>query len=483
MTARMSLAELLGGLVDEVPAVMVTGLCLDSRQLRPGEAFIALAGTSSHGMAHVPEAIERGAAVIIHDGRGPRPLLDLPQVMLPGLSGRLPELARLMWGRSVDSLKLTAVTGTNGKTSVAWLLAQMLEGAVIGTLGSGRPGTLEPASLTTPDIFSVYRRLAELAAEGLSTVAIEASSHALDQGRLEGLSWRETVFTCLGHDHLDYHVDLTAYGEAKARLFIDHQSGFRLINVDDEFGRELAARLSGQHSIIRFGLDPAHRPDVTAELISADGTGLTALLRLDGREFEVHSRLLGRVNLYNLLIVATIAQLRGIESDEIAERMARLEPVPGRMQPVSGPNGRSVVIDYAHTPDALNTALASLRPDCAGQLWCVFGCGGNRDRAKRPLMGRIAESLADRVILTDDNPRHEDGLAIIREIQAGMTRPERCRVIRDRAEAIRYAVTRASGDDLVLIAGKGHETEQIIGDRRLPFSDQQVVRQALEDAA
>lgn len=461
----------------------ITGLSLDCRQLQPDEAFVALAGRECHGMDFFDAALAAGAAAVICDDQAAVPTAcSVPVIVVPALAERLPELARRFWGDPAG-MDLVAVTGTNGKSSVAWLLAQALGGAMIGTLGVGRPGAHQATTHTTPDVLSLHRMLAGLRNDGIQTVVMEASSHALDQQRLGGLAFSSVIFTTLGHDHLDYHVNPEAYGAAKAGLFRDYPSQRQLINVDDAFGQKLAAELSNSPGLVRYALGSNAPAAVKGQLINAGAEGLHGTINLDGKVLEVRSRLIGRVNFYNLLVVAAELNARGVEFAEIARRVAGLDPVPGRMQPVAGGDGRCVIIDYAHTPDALENALNSLSELGGSRLLCVFGCGGDRDRAKRPRMGRIAESLADVVILTDDNPRHESSLAIIREIQAGMRHPERCLVIPDRAEAIERALELAATDDLVLIAGKGHESEQVIGNQRHAFSDEAVVRGLLEIAA
>lgn len=468
---------------EPLPPLMVAGLSQDSRRIRAGDAFVALPGASAHGLEFAEAALAAGACVVLHDAADPAPpAIAASCVAVEGLAERSVDLVRRFHGETVAGLDLFAVTGTNGKSSIAWLMAQALDGAMIGTLGIGRPGALAPATHTTPDLFTTWAALASLAGQGVRSVALEASSHALDQGRLAGLTFGAVAFTNLGHDHLDYHGTLESYAQAKARLFRDHASRRQWINLDDPFGRTLASELRGRDGLRTYALDPSRGADVTAEIRSADLEGLALTLKLPIGPVEARSRLIGRVNVLNLMVVAGELAERGLDATEIAERLAALEPVPGRMNRVDGA-GRHVVIDYAHTPDALENALAALRPLVAGRVFCVFGCGGNRDRAKRPVMGRIAESLADQVILTDDNPRHEDGLSIVREIQAGMARPDRSRVMRDRAEAIRLAIREATPDDVVLVAGKGHEQEQVIGDTVRPFSDFDAVHAALEEAA
>lgn len=482
----LKMGALFEGLVElpEADWPAVTGLCLDSRLVRPGDLFVALAGRGRHGMEFVYTARDKGAVAVVHDGRVASPDdLGLPELVFPRLCDYLSTLARRCWGTTVESLDLVAVTGTNGKSSVAWLLAQALDGAMIGTLGRGRPGSHQPGSMTTPDIFSTYRQLAEMAGQGVRCVVLEASSHALDQGRLDGLRFSSTIFTTLGHDHLDYHADRAAYGAAKARLFSDFDSDRQLINLDDEFGRTLAQRLTGAGRLVGYSLAENPLARASAKLLAADMKGLTGRFDLPCGRFEAHSKLVGRINLWNLLIVAAELGERGREPTAIIEALAGLEPVPGRMEPIGGVDRPLAIIDYAHTPDALESALMSAREMSDGLLWCVFGCGGDRDRDKRPLMGRVAERLADRIVLTDDNPRGEDGLSIIRAIQAGMHQPQRSSVIRDRASAIAHALSSTEAGDIVLVAGKGHETDQVVGDQCLPCDDHVSVREALGVAA
>jgi len=480
------LGELLSGMIDTtaLSPLSIAGLALDSRRLEPGDAFVALAGTRQHGMRYAQSALDAGAAVVLHDG------LELPPaevrarcIEVPALASRLPELCKRFWEAPEASLDLVAVTGTNGKSSVAWLLAQALGGAMIGTLGVGKPGALLPAHHTTPDLPSLYKALASLRDSGVGKVVVEASSHALDQQRLAGLQFTSVIFTNLGRDHLDYHGTHEAYGRAKARLFTEYASRYQLINLDDVFGRRLAAERQGFPGLLRFGLETAQRPEVLGTIRRATLDGLQMDINTPEGRICCSSRLIGRINAYNILIVSAELVARGYSVRDIAGIVAGLEPVPGRMNRLEGPAGQRVVIDYAHSPDALENALATLREVTPGRLLCVFGCGGERDRGKRPMMGRVAEALADEVILTDDNPRGEDDLKILREIQAGMARPERVRVIPDRREAIGCAVAGVGALDCALVAGKGHETTQDLGERIIAFSDFEAVRSALVEAA
>lgn len=475
-----------------------TDLCDDSRRVIPGAVFVARAGHKQHGLAGLAEAIDRGAMAVIHDGLGSSHEqskladLDVPVIKDESLNEHVVDWLNAFFQDPTQALTLHAVTGTNGKSSIAWLLAQALDGAMIGTLGVGRPGEQHPSDLTTPSIFCIYRQLAGFKAQGIRHVVIEASSHALVQGRLKGLSFHTTVFTNLGHDHLDYHGDRVAYGEAKRLLFTNYPSAYQLFNLDDAFGESLyeeATQSQLPTKAISCGYTASNQPDAEVKVIShesaqADGGLDVEVIVADGSSLHFQSQLVGQVNAYNLAVCAQVMHSLHYGHRAIETHLASLKPVPGRMERIlpdtpSVDNGPSVIVDYAHTPDALRRALQMVRPMCSGQLWCIFGCGGDRDISKRAPMGRLAESLADRVVLTDDNPRHESSLAIIRSIQTGMRHPERARVLPDRAEAIAYAIAQAGTEDLVLIAGKGHETEQIIGDLRLPLNDRVLAAQAL----
>lgn len=480
------LHDLLAGLVDDnrIPSATIGGLGMDSRRLVPGDAFVAVAGTQGHGMQYAERALAAGAAVVLHDGRAAVPdAIARRCVEVPGLESVLHRLCERYWDDPVSALDLVAVTGTNGKSSVAWLLAQALDGGMIGTLGVGRPGNLAAASHTTPDTPSLYKSLSALRGMGAGKVVIEASSHALDQNRLAGLRFASVIFTNLARDHLDYHGSLDAYGRAKARLFTDYQSRRQLINADDEFGSRLAVELENSPGLIRYGLTTSNRPDVLGTIRRATLDGLQLDVNTPEGRVCCCSKLIGRINASNVTIVVAELVARGYNVRDIPGIVSGLDPVPGRMNRIDGPAGQRVVIDYAHSPDALESALVALRQLTEDRLICVFGCGGERDRGKRPLMGRIAESLADEVILTNDNPRREDQVKILREIQAGMARPDRVRVIPDRRQAIGCAVAGAGVSDCVLVAGKGHEQTQDMGNRVIAFSDFDAVRSALVEAA
>ena len=484
----MPLSQLLAGQPALPPGFdpVIAGLSADSRDLPAGGAFVALAGERTHGLRHAPA----GAAAVLFEPPAPGDL-DLPAnaISVPGLRGRQGELASRFFGAPSKTLCVTGVTGTNGKTSTVQLLAQSLalDGAVagsIGTLGAGLHGRIEAGERTTPDVISVHRLLARLRDEGASHVAMEVSSHALAQGRVDEVAFRVAVFTNLTRDHLDFHGSMQAYGEAKARLFAWPGLQAVVVNLDDPFGAALADRLS--EGVRRIGVSARglETASLQARAVTLRPEGLRFVLAEGGQALPVASPLLGRFNVDNLLAVAGVLRALDWPLAKVAAMLGRLSPVGGRMSRAGGHDGQPlVVVDYAHTPDALQQALASLREHTPGRLTCVFGCGGERDAGKRPQMAAIAEAGADVVVVTDDNPRNEDGDAIVAGILAGFVRPGQARVQRDRALAIREAIAAALPGDVVLVAGKGHEPYQDIGGVKHPFDDLQVARTALEARA
>jgi UDP-N-acetylmuramoyl-L-alanyl-D-glutamate--2,6-diaminopimelate ligase len=476
----------------------VEDLTLDSREVRPGSLFFALRGRSVHGLNFAAEAAARGASVVLWEPGSDVSPPSLPSgvfaAAIPGLPGLVGRIADRFFNWPSSQLRITGFTGTNGKTTCAYLLAQCLEklghqAAYIGTIGWGRIGALEGATLTTPDVVTLHRVLATLRASGVREVAMEVSSQALDQDRTAGVRMHSAAFTNLSRDHLDYHQTMAAYGAAKARLFAAPDLKHIVINVGDAFGRELAQTYDG-------------RVPLTAIWLGAGGSGWLAERALCSPKvtFDVHGvsmqldgsfgkatvaiRLLGRFNAENALVVmACLLSLDASLADAVRV-IAECVPPPGRMEvvePVSKAKPMAVV-DYAHTPDALAQALRALREHCQGALWCVFGCGGDRDPGKRRIMGAVADELADEIIITDDNPRSEDPQAITRAIASGVTSRE-VRIIHDRAEAIHAALSEAQPLDVVLIAGKGHEDYQIYGDTRRSFSDRREAQRYLGVAA
>jgi len=487
----MPLSVLLGGAGRADRDVLLTDLTLDSRQVRPGSAFLACRGTRRHGLDFAADVARRGASAILWETDGDRqpPALDSDIVLteVPGLSLRASELADRFFGAPSRQMDVVGVTGTNGKTTCAWLLAQALEAcgrraAYMGTLGTFCGGELVAGEMTTPDAISAQRSLAGFRARGAGHVAMEVSSHGLALGRVQAVHFDAAVFTNLTRDHLDFHGDMAAYGAAKASLFERGDVRLRVFNVDDAFGAQLAARaaFAGRIACSRLA-PPAVGPWLYAADIRHAADGTRFRLQSTFGTAEVDSSLLGEFNVDNLLSVMAVLLGSGIALDDAARAVRAISAPPGRLETFHAPGAPTVVVDYAHTPDALAMALQVLRRHCAGRLTVVFGCGGDRDRGKRPQMGAIAARGADAIVLTDDNPRTEDPDTIIADIRAG-TGEAGVRVIRDRRAAIRSAIEAAGAGDLVLVAGKGHESMQIIGTEARRFSDQQVVRECLAGA-
>ncbi|HET8763612.1 MAG TPA: UDP-N-acetylmuramoyl-L-alanyl-D-glutamate--2,6-diaminopimelate ligase [Rhodanobacter sp.] len=470
--------------------MVVAGLNLDSRQVRQGEAFVALHGTRGHGIAYAADAVQRGAVVVLAEA----PLVEAPAPGVPvlwigHLHEQLGEIAARFHDRPAEALRIVGVTGTNGKTSCVQLLAQAWtalghRAATIGTLGAGVHGQLLEGERTTPDALSVHRLLAEFRDEGATHVAMEVSSHALDQGRVGAVDFEVAAFTNLTRDHLDYHKTMEAYGAAKARLFAWPGLRAAAINGDDAFGAQLLERLAPDVRALRLSANGDAVADVVAENVSTTGEGLAFSLRTPWGRHSVRSHLIGRFNVANLITVAACLGALDEPFDRVIDVLQNLEPVNGRMSRLGGRDGQPlVVVDYAHTPDALDKVLTAVRAHCAGRLYCVFGCGGERDAGKRPLMGALAARLADVSIVTDDNPRGEDGDAIVAQIVAGMADGHPYSVERDRATAIAQAIAQAGAGDAVVIAGKGHETYQESATGKHPFNDMLVARAALERRA
>jgi UDP-N-acetylmuramoyl-L-alanyl-D-glutamate--2,6-diaminopimelate ligase len=487
MNRRMFLAELLPDLAGIPTGLEISGLVQDSRAVRPGDAFVAIAGFGAHGLNFAAQAKAAGAAAVLFEPPVPSGF-DVPAdaVAVPGLRARLGAMADTLHGEPSRSMTTVGVTGTNGKTSTVQLLAQAwtLRGrraGTIGTLGAGLYGDVVPTGFTTPLVLQLHALLAQLRDAGADAVAMEVSSHALDQGRVDGVHFRVGVFTNLTRDHLDYHKTMEAYGQAKAKLFAWAGLESAVLNLDDGFGRELHAGIRAPIRAIGVSSRGAQGAELRADQIVLDLAGLSFSLRIDGEIHAVRSPLLGRFNVDNLLAVAGALHALGETPADIAGVLSALQPVSGRMNRLGG-DGRMplVVIDYAHTPDALEQALTSLRAHATGRLVCVFGCGGDRDRGKRPQMAAIAEAHADTVIVTDDNPRSENGDAIVAGIMAGFARADAIVIQRDRAAAIADAIRMVDANDIVLIAGKGHEPYQEIDGVQHPFDDTAIASAALE---
>jgi UDP-N-acetylmuramoyl-L-alanyl-D-glutamate--2,6-diaminopimelate ligase len=495
----VSLKWLLDGIA-AVPesAAQIVDLAIDSRDVRAGSLFLALRGTKSHGLEHAADAAARGASAVLWE---PAAGIEPPSFAGQPFAAPVPNLRRLA-GRIADrffqwpssQMRIVGVTGTNGKTTCAYLITQCLErlgrpAAYMGTLGWGFLGRLETPTHTTPDAVSVHRSLARLKSLGVREVAMEVSSHALDQGRVDGVRFHSAAFTNLSRDHLDYHTSMQAYADAKARLFSGQDLEHAVINVGDPFGRELAHKLMGGAPLTAVWIGT--RADawlaerfLEAREVRLDLHGISLDIEGSSGAITLSTKLLGRFNAENALVVLGCLLALGVPLAQAAAALGECSAPPGRMEVVEAPApGKPLaVIDYAHTPDALAKALTALREHCQGALWCVFGCGGDRDAGKRPIMGSIADELADQIIVTDDNPRSEDPQEIIRAITRGI-RTQRARVIPDRAAAIASALNRAAASDIVLIAGKGHEDYQIYGATRRSFSDRTEAQKILGVAA
>ncbi len=492
---RMNLKHLLTGFIAENGAesnadlsdVMVSDLKLDSRDVQSGDLFFGLKGAKHDTLAYIKSASQRGAVAAVTDARiedkdfvsG----LGIPVIELPELRNRLGEIASRFFGDPSRHVVVVGITGTNGKTSCSQFVAQSLSQlqvncGVIGTLGYGAIDDLVDFGHTTPDAISLQRILSRLLVQKFEVVAMEVSSHGLDQGRASGVRFNTAIFTNLSRDHLDYHGDMEAYGQSKEKLFRVPGLKNAIINIDDSFGRQLADRIDAPVRVYRYSLED-QSADISVSKIQLSEQGARALVRSPWGNGIISSPLLGRFNLSNLLAVFTFLCTRGFSVDRAIAAVAGLDNVPGRMQRYGGGAMPLIVVDYAHTPDALQQALTTLREVCEGKLWCVFGCGGNRDKGKREIMGRMAEQFADQVVLTNDNPRREIPEDIIRDIRAGMKAPGKARTELNRAKAIQWAITHAMKNDVVLIAGKGHEGYQEIGGARMAFNDGEQVKQAL----
>lgn len=469
-------------------------LTADSRRVQPGDIFVAFPGAHVDGRDFIAQAVENGAAAVLAEAGGNATTEvgagETAIIEVEGLAALSGEIAHLVYGRSSEHLWLAGITGTNGKTSVSQWIAQAMnalqhECAVIGTLGNGLLDALDESPNTTPDAITLHAALAGFIAKGAEACAMEVSSIGLDQGRVNGAAFDVAVFTNLTRDHLEYHGTMAAYAAAKKTLFLAHDLGAAVLNLDDPFGVELAKELKGRPGdkirTIGYTLGTADDTSVDeilrAEDLAMDATGI----EFDLRGVHFAAPVVGRFNAANLLAVIGALLARNERMEDIAVALRAIQPPPGRMQALGGQDQPLVVVDYAHTPDALEKALGVLHETAAargGRLVCVFGCGGERDPGKRPQMGAVAEALADQVVLTSDNPRNENPYAIIDAIRGGMRRPPQVQA--DRARAIAEVIAVADARDVILLAGKGHEPYQEIAGVRQPFSDLEAAKSALE---
>jgi len=482
-TMVMSLGELLGPAAGDLAGMQIHDLVADSRQVEPGAAFVALPGARSHGLDFADDALARGAAVVVYEPSAAHSDVPAPSVAVPELTQRLGMLAQIFFSRSREPVVLTGVTGTNGKSTVAYLTAEARTHlghacAYLGTLGAGVPPALTPQALTTPDCLTLHRSLREFST---GEAAIEVSSHALAQDRIAGLNFTTAVFTNLSRDHLDYHGDLESYQAAKARLFSLDGLEHAVIFIDDPFGAVLAGQLPA--GVVPMTVSFAGNAHIEGRLVESGLKGVTVEVQTPSGAATIDSALLGDINAENLLLALGAMLTLGTRFEAACTALAQCAGLPGRMELVDRADaGAAIVIDYAHTPDALRRVLGNLRRFTNAQLWCVFGCGGERDAGKRPAMGAAA-STADYIVLTDDNPRGEDPAAIVTDIRTGIEPGVKVTIEHDRRAAIALALEQAHVDDIVLIAGKGHETRQFVAEGSLPFNDRDVVEELLGESA
>jgi UDP-N-acetylmuramoyl-L-alanyl-D-glutamate--2,6-diaminopimelate ligase len=466
--------------------VSVTGLGCDSRLVQPGDLFFALPGSKENGMRFVGEAVEKGAAALVTDGDLARnEVPGIPVVRVPDARAAMADLAAAYHGNPSRSLAVAGVTGTNGKTTTAWIIRHLCDAVgracgLVGTIEYVLPGVVEPASRTTPESIDLERMLATMRDGGFKAASLEVSSHALVQKRVKGIEFDAAIFTNLTQDHLDYHGTMEEYFEAKALFFTmlagqAAKKGKAVINADDRYGRRLLDRIAGV-PVITYG--QGSNCNFRASNIRFAATGTTFALEAKGRSYLVRTPLIGLFNVYNTLAALAATSAMGLELRRAIAAAATIPQVPGRLERVPGRRNFQAFVDYAHTPDALENVLRSLRQLEPARIITVFGCGGDRDHSKRPLMAAAAEKYSDKVIITSDNPRSEDPLAIIRESEKGLAgKSHECFV--DRESAIARAVELAGPDDLLLIAGKGHETYQETASGRHPFNDVTVTARAM----
>ena len=479
LTNIMTLDLLLVG-ETAVPNIPIAGITTDSRRIAPGYVFLACQGATSHGLDFADQAVAAGAVAIVWDASTGNPVdAGIPMIAVPELASKIGDIANRWFDSPTVTMKVAGVTGTNGKTTVAFLIAQCLQRlnkkcAYVGTLGSGIEDIAVENDMTTPACIELHGMFADHRAQGANYAAMEVSSHALHQNRVDGISFDTVIFTNLSRDHIDYHGGMRAYGEVKARLFIDYEVRHRVINIDSDFGDDLAVRCPENTVLVSTatGRNPSGRAHVFARSIDSTATGSKVSVTSSWGDTRLELNLAGDFNVANALQVFAVLLCWDVPLDRARAVLGDVLAPPGRMQRVRFDDNSTlpaVYVDYSHTPASLEVALMSLRSHSNGQLWCVFGCGGDRDRGKRPMMGKAANDHADVPIVTSDNPRSEDPAAIIENVLQGMD--DDCTSIADRAEAIEYAIRNAASEDTILIAGKGHEHYQVIGDQRLRFSD------------
>ncbi|MEX2469230.1 MAG: UDP-N-acetylmuramoyl-L-alanyl-D-glutamate--2,6-diaminopimelate ligase [Pseudohongiellaceae bacterium] len=498
LSNKASLRKLLTGLSelsdipDRVLATEVNGVQMDSRLVTHGDLFLACFGSNHDARDYVEDTVSRGAsAVLVESGgswQGLRMLGDVPVIAVDSLASRISEIASRFFGDPSAALSVFGITGTNGKTSCSQFIAQVLTAmdfrcGTMGTLGYGIYGELRETDLTTPDAVFTQTALAEMAQNNIDPVVMEVSSVGLHQHRVAAVHFDTAIFTNITRDHLDYHGSMEEYASNKRKLFTAEGLRCAVINLDDPWALSILNNIDSGVEILTFS---ASNPVATVHVEQVEMTpdGFSATINTPFGPGKISPRLLGQFNISNVLAVATaligyLPRKRDLSMEALCAELSRLRPVSGRMEILGEGGDITAVVDYAHTPDALRSALTALRQHFDGRVWCLFGCGGNRDKGKRPLMGEIAEELADHLIIADDNPRREQGDEIVQHILSGIGNPDAVKVIRDRAVAIDFAIANAGPKDVVLVAGKGHENYQDIAGEKHLFSDANQVRLAL----
>jgi UDP-N-acetylmuramoyl-L-alanyl-D-glutamate--2,6-diaminopimelate ligase len=477
------------GNFDDLDNIIITDIADDSRQVLPGSLFIARVGTDVHGERFISAAIKNGAVAIL---RQSTEVVNTPNKIsikwiTTAINKSIPEISIVFSNESLSNLgitfyknpsrkiQITGITGTNGKTSCAYILANLInieqKCGFIGTIGKGDIGSLVENTNTTQGVIENQKTIAEMYGNGIKQIVMEVSSHALTQHRIEGVDVNCAVFTNLTHDHLDYHQSFEKYGAAKLELFRLNTLDTAVINIDDAFSEQILKVISSSVKVLTYGIDNKNA-DIVAEIIEYNINSTLVNIKTKKENITVSVPLLGKFNISNLLAVCGVLLSQGQLLVEIAKIILDIQSVKGRMQCVGGNNELPlVVIDYAHTPDALESVLTTLRLHCSGMLWCVFGCGGDRDKLKRTAMGKIAFELADKIIITNDNPRTEEPTVIANEIISGIKDKKFTKIVLDRKDAIQSAIQQAGKSDVILIAGKGHEDYQIIDNIKYHFDD------------
>jgi UDP-N-acetylmuramoyl-L-alanyl-D-glutamate--2,6-diaminopimelate ligase len=469
-------------------AINVSGLCQDSRKIKDDNLFVALSGFDNHGIDFAYQAQRGGASAILAESisanrakpKSRQQPLTIPVIEIENLSEKLGTLAANFYKQPSEKLEIIGITGTNGKTSCAWLMLQAwsklgINAAYIGTLGYGTIEQMHDLNNTTPSALQLQKLLAGFVEKGITHVSLEISSHGLTLGRVNGLRFKGAAFTNISRDHLDFHETMDNYANAKKKLFCHYPLDFAAININDYYGKKWLPEITSP--VISYGIN-TEEPDIYATNIKLNTNGINFELNWLNNNYAITTSLLGSFNVENILLVTTSLLQQGFKIEEIIKIIPDFTPVPGRMNRVARTDNQPlIIVDYAHTPDALEQVLLALKQHNTRKIWCIFGCGGNRDKGKRPQMGFIAETHADKVIITDDNPRYENNIQITDDILMGMnTQPK---VIHARREAIAYAINHAHKNDLILIAGKGHEPYQTINGKRFPFDDRTTAAELL----